>query len=51
MFDRLESVAEKFRKLESDLSNPDLLSNPKEYQRVAREHAEIAPVVDRKSVV
>lgn len=46
MFDRLESVAEKFRKLESDLSNPDLLSNPKEYQRVAREHAEIAPVVE-----
>lgn len=46
MFDRLESVVEKFRKLESDLSNPDLLANPKEYQKVAREHSEMAPVVE-----
>ncbi|MFP5212987.1 MAG: peptide chain release factor 1, partial [Acidobacteriota bacterium] len=46
MFDRLESVADKFRKLEEDLGNPALLANPKEYQRVAREHAEIAPLVE-----
>lgn len=46
MFTRLESVADKFRKLEEDLGNPDLLANPKEYQKAAREHAEIAPVVE-----
>jgi len=46
MFDRLESVAQKFRKLEEDLSNPELLANQKEYQKVAREHAEIAPIVE-----
>lgn len=46
MFDRLESVAEKFRNLESDLSNPELLTNQKEYQKVVKEHSEIAPIVE-----
>jgi len=46
MFDRLESVEEKFRKLESDLSNPDLLANQKEYQKVVREHSEVASIVE-----
>lgn len=46
MFRRLESVVEKFRKLEEDLSNPGLLNNQKEYQRIVREHSEIAPVVE-----
>jgi peptide chain release factor 1 len=47
MFDRLESVEEKFRKLEADLSNPDLLANQKEYQRVVREHSEVASIVEK----
>lgn len=46
MFDRLESVEEKYRKLEEDLSNPEILANQKEYRRIARERAEIAPVVE-----
>jgi len=46
MFDRLESVEEKFRKIEEDLGNPELLANQKEYQKVAREHAEVAPIVE-----
>ncbi len=46
MFDRLESVAERFRKLESDLSNPDLLANQKEYQKIVKEHSEISPIVE-----
>jgi peptide chain release factor 1 len=46
MFDRLESVEQKFYKLEQDLSNPQLLANPTEYQKVAREHAEVYPIVE-----
>ena len=46
MFDRLESVEQKFRKLEEDLGNPALLANQREYQKVAREHAEMASVVE-----
>lgn len=46
MFERLETIEEKIRKLEEDLSNPELLANPKEYQKVAKEHAELAPIVE-----
>jgi len=47
MFDRLESVAQRFHKLEEDLGNPDLLSNQKEYQQVAKERSELAPIAER----
>ena len=47
MFDRLESVVQKFQKLEEDLGNPDLLSNQKEYQQVAKERSELAPIVEK----
>ena len=47
MFDRLESVVEKFKKLEEEMGNPGLLSNQKEYPQVARDRAELAPVVER----
>ena len=47
MFDRLESVVLKFQKLEEDMGNPDLLSNQKEYQQVAKEHSELAPIVEK----
>jgi peptide chain release factor 1 len=46
MFEKLESVAQRFHQLENDLSNPELLAKQKEYQQLAREHAEMAPVVE-----
>lgn len=46
MFERLESVEQKFLKLEEDLSKPETLANQKEYQQIAREHAEMAPIVE-----
>jgi peptide chain release factor 1 len=49
MFRRLESVVQKFNKLEEDLGNPDLLSNQKEYQQVARERSDLAPIVEKYS--
>jgi peptide chain release factor 1 len=47
MFDKLESVVQKFQKLEEDLGSPDLLSNQKEYQQVAKERAELAPIAEK----
>ncbi|MCE5337047.1 MAG: peptide chain release factor 1 [Desulfobacteraceae bacterium] len=47
MFGRLESVVQKFQKLEEELGNPDLLANQKEYQQVARERSELAPIVEK----
>ena len=49
MFGRLESVVQKFQKLEEDLGNPDLLSNQKEYQQVAKERSDLAPIVEKYS--
>jgi len=46
MFNRLESVEEKYLQLEQELSKPEILANQKEYQKVTREHAEMAPVVE-----
>ena len=46
MFERMESVEQKFRRLEEDLSNPQLLANQQDYQKVVREHAEVAPIVE-----
>lgn len=46
MFERLESVEERYQKLEGELSSHDLLANPKEYQKVAKEHSELAPIVE-----
>lgn len=47
MFDRLESVVQKFQKLEEDLGNPDLISNQKEYLQIAKERAELAPIAEK----
>ena len=46
MFEKLENVVKRFEILESDLSNPELFARQKEYQQLAREHAEIAPIVE-----
>jgi peptide chain release factor 1 len=46
MFEKLESVVKRLHILESDLSNPELIARQKEYQQLAREHAEVAPVVE-----
>ena len=46
MFKRLESVEQRYLQLEQELSKPEILDNQKEYQKVTREHADLAPVVD-----
>jgi peptide chain release factor 1 len=46
MFDRLAALEERHRELESLLSRQDILGNPDEYRKVAKEHAELSPIVD-----
>ncbi|MBW1974429.1 MAG: peptide chain release factor 1 [Deltaproteobacteria bacterium] len=46
MLERLEAVEKKFSDLEKALGDPQVLSKPKEYQKLAKEHAEIAPLVE-----
>jgi peptide chain release factor 1 len=45
VFDRLEGITAKYRKLEDQLGAPEVVSNLQEYQRIAKEHAELAPLV------
>ncbi|SFM96433.1 peptide chain release factor 1 [Thermodesulforhabdus norvegica] len=46
MFDRLSAVEEKFVEIERALADPRIFEKPQEYQKLAREHAEIAPLVE-----
>ena len=45
MIDRLESIAAKSRELEERLGNPEVVGNLQEYRKIAKEHAELAPLV------
>ncbi|MEJ5364699.1 MAG: peptide chain release factor 1 [Desulfosoma sp.] len=46
MFERLAGLEERYAELEKLLSDPELLSQPKEYQKVAKEHADLSPLVE-----
>lgn len=46
MFDRLDAVEDKFLKIEQAMSNPEVIGRPQEYQKLVKEHAEIAPIVE-----
>ncbi len=46
MIERLEAVENKFIKIEEAISNPEVISKPQEYQKLVKEHAEIAPIVE-----
>lgn len=46
MFDRLDAVEDKFLKIEEAMSNPEVIGRPQEYQKLVKEHAEIAPIVE-----
>ncbi len=46
MLERLEAVEDKFIKIEQAMSDPEVLGRPQEYQKLVKEHAEIAPIVE-----
>jgi peptide chain release factor 1 len=46
MFQKLKEVEHRYQQLENLLAEPKILSNPKEMQKLAREHAELAKLVE-----
>lgn len=42
----MKEIEERYRLVESQLSDPDLAKRPSEYQRLAKEHAELSAIVD-----
>lgn len=47
MFDKLELVKQKFEKIELDLTNPDIISNQKQYTELMKEFKNLQPVVEK----
>ncbi len=45
LIDRLKSIEQKYQELESRLSEPEILKNQEQYQLLAREHAELTPLM------
>lgn len=46
MFDKLEKVEQRYRKLENRLADPETLANQDEYRRISIERSELAPIVE-----
>ena len=45
MFDKLETIESRYLELEKELSDPATIANQREYQRLAKEHADLTPCV------
>lgn len=47
MFDKLEFIEEKFEELGMKISDPEVISNQTLWQKLMKEHAEMAPIVEQ----
>ena len=47
MFEKLAEVERKYEDLEKRLSDPDVVQDPNEYQRVAKAHSDLAEIVGK----
>ncbi len=47
MFDRLEQLEDRYKELEKELSDPTLVSDQARFQKVAKQHRDMVPVIER----
>ena len=47
MFERLEQIENKYQELNSALASPDIMGDSSRYQKTAKAHSELAPIVER----
>ncbi len=47
MLEKLKTIEDKYEELTGLLMNPDVLSNPTEYQKYSKEQAELRPLVEK----
>ena len=47
MFERLEQIETKYEELNKQLASPDIVSDSQRYQKTAKAHSEIAPLVEK----
>ena len=47
MFDKLENVEKRYEELNNKIADPEVISNQNEWQKLMKEHADIAPIVEK----
>ncbi len=47
MFDRLDQIEAKYEELTQALASPEVISDSSRYQKVAKVHSEVAPIVEK----
>ena len=47
MFDRLEQLEDRYKELEKDLSDPALVSDQQRFQKIAKQHRDMEPAIER----
>jgi peptide chain release factor 1 len=47
MFERLDQIESKYKELNDQLSSPEIISDQSKYQRAAKAHSDIAPMVEK----
>jgi peptide chain release factor 1 len=47
MFERLEQIAARFEDLGRQMADPEVLSDHEKYQKIAKQHRELEPMVDK----
>lgn len=47
MIERLKEIVDKFQKINDELYNPEIFNDQKRYRKLAREHKELKPIVEK----
>jgi peptide chain release factor 1 len=47
MFERLEQIEKKYQELNDALASPEIVNDSSRYQKTAKAHSEVAPIVER----
>jgi len=47
MFDRLEQLEDRFKELEAELADPTLVTDQQRFQKTAKQHRDMEPVIER----
>ena len=47
MFEKLEQFLERYKELESKISDPEIISKQSEYKKLTKEHSDLTPIVEK----
>jgi peptide chain release factor 1 len=47
MFERLEQIAARYQDLGREMADPEIVSDPQKYQKVAKQHRDLQPMVEK----